>query len=120
MAAQVNAVAAGLLVAPVLPTKILRLAAGDVMLSSRCAALHKGAPITRSLVMAFWLMGSATTSPFQLLVSNFAEYDNEPLVTLLPVLKPPPATLRELVEARLKISSNAPNTSRAGDILDVL
>ena len=90
------------------------------MLSSRCAALHKGLPITRSLVVAFWLIGSATTSPFQLLVSNFAEYDNESLVTLLPVLKPPPATLRELVDARLNISSKALSTSRAGEVLDVL
>ena len=72
MASQVKVVAVGLAVAPELPTKILRLAAGEVMLSSWLAALQV-LPLMESVPLAA-VMGSATTSPLQLLVSNLAEY----------------------------------------------
>ena len=112
MAAHVKFVAAGLAMALSLPATMLREVAAEVRVSSLFAALHRGVPMVSAKVVAFAVMGSATTSPLQLLVSkravksavlDDAELDEDA----------PPAMLRAAVAARPKISSKALNTPRA-------
>src|SRR6218665_361068 len=113
---QINSVAAGPEAASGLPTKIRRPVGGAGLASSRCAALHSGAPTT-SAWRAFRRIGSASTSPLQVLVSKLAEYDTESRVSRLPVFRLPPATWRMRLGAWLKIPSRALNRPRAGAAL---
>src|SRR6218665_3671266 len=111
-----NSVAAGPEAASVLPTKIRRPVAGAGLAWSRCAALHSGAPTT-SAWRAFRRIGSASTSPLQVLVSKLAEYESESRVRRLPVFRLPRATWRMRLGGLLKIPSRALNRPRAGAAL---
>ena len=111
-ASQVNAVATGLAVAPGIPMTILRVVAGVVRSPNLAAALQAVAPI--DTVVLVTLSGTDDTSPLQSEVSKAAWY-----IELLPVgvREEPdfaaPAILRALVEARLKMLSNALSTPSA-------
>lgn len=90
---------------------MLREVAAEVRVSSLFAALHRGFPMVSAKVVAFVVMGSATTSPLQLLVSKRAvksavlddELDEDA----------PPAMLRAAVAARPKFHRRHSNTPRA-------